>query len=131
MTKSGLLLSVALALTVTAATGAEENKNTDSANYMLPICRELVNGKSGGEQGYCAGVVDGIAYMGFLVRTMGKLSPPGETMPRQLCLNVPDEVTIRQMVRVVIVYIEARPALMHTSFRGLALEALRASWPCK
>jgi hypothetical protein len=34
------------------------------------------------------------------------------------------------MVRVVVAYIEARPARVHEDFRNLALEALREAWPC-
>jgi hypothetical protein len=130
ISRSGLLFGVALALAVATASAQE---NIDSANYMLPLCQGFVDRKSSDpfEQGRCAGIIDGIAYMGFLVRAMGKLPLPGESMPRQLCLNVPEEVTVGQMVRVVIAYIEARPALMHTSFRGLALEALQAAWPCR
>jgi Rap1a immunity proteins len=33
-------------------------------------------------------------------------------------------------VAVVIKYIEARPERMHEPFADLALEALKAAWPC-
>jgi hypothetical protein len=36
-----------------------------------------------------------------------------------------------QAIRVVIAYIDQRPARMHEPFVALALEALRASWPCR
>src|SRR5258708_1979768 len=39
--------------------------------------------------------------------------------------------TIDQFVKVVVAYIEARPARMHEQFEGLTLEALRAAWPCR
>jgi hypothetical protein len=45
------------------------------------------------------------------------------------CPHGADE-TLNQQVKVVISYIEARPARMHEPFRDLALEALRAAWPC-
>ena len=49
--------------------------------------------------------------------------------PPRLC--VPNLVTREQTVRVVIAYIDARPARMHEDIRGLALEALINAWPCK
>jgi len=44
-----------------------------------------------------------------------------------------DMVTFSQMLRVVIVYIEARPQQQqqHEDFVPLAIEALKAAWPCK
>jgi Rap1a immunity proteins len=46
-----------------------------------------------------------------------------------VCL--PQGVTdIRQVVSVVVAYIDARPARMHKNFNTLALEALRNAWPC-
>jgi Rap1a immunity proteins len=43
----------------------------------------------------------------------------------------PAGVTIAQEVRVVVVYIDARPARMHEPFKMLVVEALRAAWPCR
>jgi Rap1a immunity proteins len=43
----------------------------------------------------------------------------------------PREVTTGQGVAVVVKYIEARPKRMHERFGDLALEALKAAWPCK
>jgi Rap1a immunity proteins len=105
---------VALALTVTAAGAAEEDR--DSANFRLPLCRGFLN-HSGANillQGACAGVIEGMVFLG-----------------KYQCVDVPDEVTIAQAVRVVVAYIDARPARMHEPFKKLAIEALRAAWPCK
>jgi hypothetical protein len=43
---------------------------------------------------------------------------------------VPDRATVGQAVRVVILYIDQRPARMHEHFEHLAIEALRQAWPC-
>ena len=48
-----------------------------------------------------------------------------------ICVDFPPGVTNSQKIKVVIAYIEARPARLHESFVDLALEALRAAWPCK
>jgi Rap1a immunity proteins len=43
----------------------------------------------------------------------------------------PKGVTSGQALRVVVTYIDAIPARMHENFKYLAVEALRAAWPCK
>ena len=68
-------------------------------------------GPSGRRQGPCIGYLEGLAYT------------------KDFCQ--PNEVTIGQVVAVVIKYIEARPERMHEHFGVLALEALKAAWPCK
>jgi Rap1a immunity proteins len=128
MVKSALLAAAALALTVTAASAAED---TLSANHMLPACRAFMDQRSADnflEQGICAGIVLGI---GFAAGTLRNVSPLQDNVRRRTCVNVPDMATPEQAVRVVIAYIEARPARMHESLYVLALEALRDAWPCK
>jgi Rap1a immunity proteins len=43
----------------------------------------------------------------------------------------PPKVIDQQAARVIVQYIDARPARMHEKFIGLALEAMQAAWPCK
>jgi hypothetical protein len=43
----------------------------------------------------------------------------------------PQNVWREQRIRVVVAFIDARPARMHEDFRQLALEALMGAWPCK
>ncbi|WP_409997233.1 Rap1a/Tai family immunity protein [Bradyrhizobium cosmicum] len=62
-------------------------------------------------QGYCAGLVVGLRYM-----------------YDDAC--VPDGATPNQVLRVVVQYIDSRPARLHEDFRILALEAMKQSWPC-
>jgi len=133
---SGLLFGVALALTVTAAL-AEEDR--DSANYTMPGCRNFVDHKFPDDnfrEGFCVGIVHGLIYSGIRVKTFLDRDPnstgrlPG-TLRRLECIAAPDEATLGQQVGVVVSYIEARPERIHESFRLLALEALRAAWPCK
>lgn len=134
---SASLFGVALALIITAA-AATEDKN--SANYILPSCRSFIDQKPAVSfnQGLCAGIVEGIAYMGAGVllqlpvnSTNDKLNPHLKTSRRTLCIDVPNEVANGQSVRAVVAYIEARPARLHEDFRNLALEALQAVWPCR
>jgi hypothetical protein len=132
MTKAGLLLGAALALAVTAAGRAED---IDSANYILPACQDFLNRKQPytGGQGFCAGTIAGISFVGKDLRRLrlDYTSESGAWITWVYCLDIPDKATLNQAVRVVVSYIEARPARMHESFAELALEALRAAWPCK
>jgi hypothetical protein len=129
MTKSssGLLLGAALALTVTAASA----EDLISANGVLPGCRDLVNERHDANRdrvliaGLCAGIIRGIVFMA----PSPGLGP--QDVWQDVCLNMPKGVTPTQQIRVVIAYIDARPARIHELFDWLAFEALRDAWPCK
>jgi hypothetical protein len=103
---------IALALMVSATPVRAEGM--DSANYMLPHCRTfLSNNPNGGwREGECLGTLEGILFNNHLICS-------------------PDGATYRQAVRVVVAYIQARPAMMHKPFMPLADEARIAAWPCK
>ncbi len=123
---SGLLLGVVLAFTVTAAAA-----QVNSANEMMPHCRNALDPKSAENlyaQGACVGTIVGIA---FVAVSLNALSPSDEKVRRELCIN-PSATGIRgQLVRTVVAYIDARSARMHENFGVLAVEALRAAWPCR
>jgi Rap1a immunity proteins len=116
MTRSALLGAAALALTATMAGAAE--KDMSSANFTMRGCRDFLrpalptNAIEAFDAGNCAGIVEGINFV-----------------DESTCM--PKGVTAEQSVRVVVAYIDARPARMHESFKSLALEALRAAWPCR
>jgi hypothetical protein len=141
MTKTELLLGAALALSITAAAAEEDMQ---SGNYWLPNCRKFLDGKqtelfNQWEQPICAGIVEGIAWMGANVRLWAPDIPKSDGLGRLNlevflridCIDVPDGATIFQLVRVVVKHIEAHPERMHEDFHNLALEALRTAWPCK
>jgi len=123
---SGLLLGVVLAFTVTAAAA-----QVNSANEMMPHCRNALDPKSAENlyaQGACVGTIVGIA---FVAVSLNALSPSDGKVRRELCIN-PSATGIRgQLVRTVVAYIDARSARMHENFGVLAVEALRAAWPCR
>jgi Rap1a immunity proteins len=123
------LFGAALALTVTAGAAAED---MNSANYLLPACQELIVGKqvsptmTSFERGICSGTLRGIIFMGTGLRR-----PVSDDVRLTFCIDHPDNGTPEQALRIVVSYIEARPARMHEPFVALALEALRAAWPCR
>jgi hypothetical protein len=94
--------------------GAVAQEDINSANYWLPFCQSAATGNH--PQGnsplvsYCAGLVDGL--------TTFAACPP-------------KDVTPEQAIRVVVQYIGERPARMNENFKILAIEALRAAWPCR
>ncbi len=89
-----------------------------SANHMISHCRNYVAEQYHLEvfvQGFCLGRVDAISWLG----------------EQQGRICAPSGATRTQAVRVVVNYLESRPARMHEPFNALANEALRAAWPCK
>ncbi len=130
---SGFLLAAALALTVTAAAAEDLTVHPFfSANHIMQGCRGFVDPNSVRspieiEVGLCLGIIRGVASMGVSLSA----SPATRASAPALCLDIPYGPTIDQFVKVVVAYIEARPARMHEQFEGLTLEALRAAWPCR
>jgi hypothetical protein len=113
-----LIIGGALALTVRAASAAEILNNGFN---MLPHCRAFANNVASDYpllQGYCEGIVFGVGVM---------LDRPGSS----ICAEIPSAVSIRQLVLVVVRYIEARPNRMHEGFVILARDALINAWPCR
>jgi hypothetical protein len=119
------IISGALALSVTAVEAAED---TNSANYMMPHCRNFLTIEHSSDPlvPYCVGMVRGIVFTGSILRDL--VNAEDRRLP---CIDPPSGSTYGQSVRVVVTYIDARPARMHEHFGVLALEALRAAWPCK
>jgi hypothetical protein len=123
------LFSAALALTIAAAA-----EDTGSANYILPGCQDFLNLKRPhtDRQGFCAGTVAGISFAGKELHRLRPAYPSeSEAVTGLYCLDIPEKVTLVQLVRSIIAYIEDRPARMHEPFIALALEALLTAWPCK
>jgi hypothetical protein len=110
-------LLVVLALMIPVAANAVAMDS--SANKIMPGCRELLIDHKGQPpkeswyQPFCAGVI-------FTVR---EFSP-------SFGACVSDSVTGGQIIRVVVEYIDGRPARLHEEFTALAIEAVKAAWPC-
>ena len=115
-TESLAVAGLLLVLTSGVA-GAQQQPDTESANFMLPHCKRVLlveRGKGTFTEGRCAGSIISLV-----------------TFERILGFCSPESVTNEQVMRVVVAYIEARPARMHEDYRNLALEALREAWPCR
>ena len=93
----------------------------DSGNFMLPPCKAAIEGPSAGPRlnvwaGQCAGVIDGLKWIGSSIEGSDKFCPP----------RVPPE----QAQRVVVRFMEQHPEQLHLDFKVLALRALQQAWPC-
>jgi len=76
------------------------------------------------DAGECVGTVLGLAQGADLQSRLQ--SPQGS---RPFC--IPTGVTIEQMARVVVKYIDQHPKDTHQAFTSLAYIALGEAWPCK
>ena len=97
--------------------------NQTSADYVMPGCRDAASlitfsrvGESQEEvsrMGFCAGIVVGLSFMG-----------------QSYGICVPAGTTAQQVTSIVVQYIDGQPARIHEDLNRLAVEALRANWPC-
>ena len=107
------------AILVATAPPPRAAADIDSASRLLPGCKFAIDG---GPTRYGIGVEFEAARCIGYVAGLAKASP-------DFCQ--PAGVTVGQMIRVVVTYVEARPARHHEEFGELALEALEEAWPCR
>jgi Rap1a immunity proteins len=111
-------LRIVFIAAIVANCGRSFAEDIDSANYAMPACREVAMQVQSAPKTYargsCMGIIETLRFTGSML---------------ELCM--PNAVTNGQMVRVVVKYIDDRPARMHENFKALAIEALRAAWPCE
>jgi hypothetical protein len=114
--------TVLIALAMRQA-NAQSDSGTGTGNEMLPACKAFVELKetplaSSFKVGVCAGEIDALlGVAGGLNELMRFCPPPG--------------VTRGQAARVVVNWMERTPEALHLPLGVLAIDAFRASWPCK
>ena len=119
-----VLGAIALIMATTFNCGAAAaGPNQSSADYVMPGCRDaasLITFSNAGESkeqvslmSFCAGIVVGLSFMG-----------------QAYGICVPAGTTSQQATSIVVQYIDGQPARTDEDFRSLAIEALRANWPC-
>ena len=114
MKRTCILLTVMLLLSSSA--GAQDV--TRGASSMLQHCKNFLGLDSmriDMMAGMCAGKI--IA-----------LDDLRNVLPQPWC--PPRQVTTAQMIRVVVHYLETRPAPLNENFTHIAMEALKVTWPC-
>jgi|HubBroStandDraft_5_1064220.scaffolds.fasta_scaffold420854_2 hypothetical protein len=107
-------------LMILAAGEAVGQEDTGSASFMVAGCRAVdLTGKS---------MVD---PTGKLMMCLGAVSGVWDTAAGAGWVCSPTGTTRGQAVRTVVQYIDAHPTRIHDRFTSVALEALRAAWPCR
>ena len=123
-TRLAVLGTVAMvALMIMNCGVAVAGPNQTSADYVMPGCRDAAslitfsNVVASEEQvsrtSFCTGIVVGLSFLG-----------------ESYGICVPAGTTSQQAARVIVEYIDGQPARIREDFNPLAIEALRANWPC-
>jgi len=94
-----------------------------SANYMIEDCRIVASGATPQtdhmfQAGVCIGRIDALSDVAVRL----------EDKRYRSCR--PTDVTIVQIAKVVVTYLDQNPARLHEPFNSLALEAFAHAWPC-
>ncbi len=123
-----LFLGALTALTITPVHAAD---NTHSASYLLPYCKSTSDQAAHSYlAGRCAGLVEAVINMSGLMKAMQSVGDIQHLDPL-LCAAVPEDVTIEQVVKVVVAYGETHPKEGPLPFTVLVLDALHDAWPCR
>jgi hypothetical protein len=120
------------ALAVSTANAAAE-EDVHSARSMLPYCKltsrqTMTNARNALLYGQCFGVISGIVMMTEVLRqaqAAGKAS-----LDPALCMEIPGNTSILQLVDVVVKYIEAHPDQAGERLEVVAFAALRHAFSC-
>jgi hypothetical protein len=96
---------------------------TQSGNEMVDACRMVADGTvpppdKAFQAGICLGEIEALNWV-----APGMLGGP-------IHACVPEDVTKRQLAKVVADYLQENADRLREPFQGLALEALAATWPC-
>jgi len=113
-------IGIAAALALLGQQGSVLAQSTDSANSLMPGCRDALSQPASNQlQGYvkgeCTAVIRTIIFFG----------------QSHLGICLPNQATLGQAIRVIVLYIDQRPERMDERFELVAGEALRRAWPCK
>jgi len=116
----GLLAAALLAQNADAQKQVSANDAVAKCQKLLAHMQPQQRQPFDFDEGVCLGIIEGLVYtITFLPPQFNSCPPPGAG------------VTMQQMIRVVVAYIERRPERMHEDFRTLTLEAWHEAWPCQ
>jgi len=126
-------MAVAL-LSLSAYTSSETPVRAQhSANEFIPACRLALQLRDKyGEGGVVTLPVDSPYVMaaGQCMGMVAALTEVGTVLVPQFRFCPPSGVTYTQALRVVLSYLDAHPQRTNEPLTALAVEALRAAWPC-
>jgi Ssp1 endopeptidase immunity protein Rap1a len=127
-----IICAVSMILAVATAKAMAE-EDTHSARFMLPYCKlssrqTMATPKNALIYGQCFGTISGVVMMTEVLRqarAAGKADPDPA-----LCVEIPGDTTILQLIDRVVKYGEAHPDQGRERFEVVAFNALRDAWPC-
>jgi hypothetical protein len=127
-----IVCAVVIAMAITAAHAAAE-EDVHSAHFMLPFCKlnarqSMANPRNALIYGQCFGMISGIVMMTEVLR-QARAAGKADLDPG-LCVEIPGNTTILQLIDRVVKYGEAHPDEGRERFEVLAYSALRDAWPC-
>jgi hypothetical protein len=127
-----IICAILMIVPVATASAAVE-EDTHSAHFMLPYCKlnsrqTMASPKNALIYGQCFGVISGIVMMTEVLR-QGRAVGKAELDPA-LCVEIPGDTTILQLIDRVVRYGEAHPDQGRDRFEAVAFNALHDAWPC-
>jgi hypothetical protein len=127
-----LICAVSMAAAIATANATAE-EDTHSAHFMLPYCKlssrqTMANPKNALIYGQCFGTISGVVMMTEVLR-QARAAGKAELDPA-LCVEIPGDTTILQLIDRVVKYGEAHPDQGRERFEVVAYNALRDAWPC-
>lgn len=129
--KTILCAVAALVLTSSAVRAAED---LHSARSMLPFCKlsakqSMATSRNAMMYGQCFGMVSGVVMMAEVLR-QARAAGKAE-LDSTLCLEIPSDTTILQLIDAVVRYGESHPEAAAERFEAVAFGAFRSAWPCR
>jgi hypothetical protein len=109
-------------------------EDVHSARSMLPYCKltakqTMANARNALMYGQCFGMISGVVMMMEVLR-QAQAAGKAELDPA-LCVAIPGDTTILQLVDTVVKYGEAHPEQTAERLEVLAFGAFRDAWPCR
>lgn len=128
-----LILTLVIFFVIAGKAVCYDSGNKFDGNELLSNCKTALATKSKDtsweelctseySSGYCYGFIFGVVSASLLNRIESKASP-------DFCLS--PQVTMGQIVRVVVKHLENHPEKLHQSGATLVLEAQKEAFPCK
>jgi hypothetical protein len=127
-----IICAALAAFAITTANAAVE-EDVHSARAMLPYCKltskqTMANTRNALMYGQCFGMISGVVMMMEVLR-QAQAAGKAELDPA-LCVAIPGDTTILQLVDAVVKYGEAHPDQTGDRLEVLTFSAFRDAWPC-
>ena len=104
----------------------------EDGNFLLRECKETQNDTYQGcepaiSSMHCLGYIDGLVDMNDIYKS----NVLKGSSPALICLPKDKRVTVGDLARIVVKYLEDNPTQLHESAAALATVALGKAFPCK